>query len=182
MTPSSTPPPHHLEHVTGAHRAIGAIYEALSKFEHEPIYTVYLKYAPAVGIARGFGTLLDDAPKRRYAQWVFDRGALDQAIRGCSPLLVLSGLGGHTKRSRWKTFVRAVAQQLTDDLGLPACRARAIMDRQRDADRRALTCGALPNQTLSPGFAIARLDRIRLSIDAPKRQYTGGRAAARALL
>ena len=40
--------PTHLEHIIGRRHELNATYEALARFEHEPIYTVYLKYAPAV--------------------------------------------------------------------------------------------------------------------------------------
>ncbi len=172
--------PAHLEHIMGRSERLSATYEALSRFEHEPIYTVYLKYAPAVGIARGFSALLDDAPKRRYAQWVFDRGALDRSNQGVLAA-VISSSGPH-EAEPLEDVCQAVAQQLTDDLGLPApVDARAI------ADRRA-TLAAVPhlrrppNRTLSPGFAIAG---DWTESDYPSTLETAvrsGRAAARALL
>ena len=172
--------PTHLEHIMGRSERLNATYEALSRFEHEPIYTVYLKYAPAVGIARGFSALLDDAPKRRYAQWVFDRGALDRSNQGVLAA-VISSSGPHEAESL-EGVCQAVAQQLTDDLRLPApIDARAI------ADRRA-TLAAVPhlerppNRTLSPGFVIAG---DWTESDYPSTLETAvrsGRAAARALL
>ena len=172
--------PAHLEHIMGRSELLSATYEALSKFEHEPIYTVYLKYLPAVGIARGFSALLDDAPKRRYAQWVFDRGVLDRSNQGVLAA-VISSSGPHEAESL-EDVCQAVAQQLTDDLCLPApIDARAI------ADRRA-TLAVVPhlqrpsNRTLSPGFVIAG---DWTESDYPSTLETAvrsGRAAARALL
>ena len=172
--------PTHLEHIMGRSDRLSATYEALSKFEHEPIYTVYLKYAPAVGIARGFSALLDDAPKRRYAQWVFDRGALDRSNHGVLAA-VISSSGPHEAESL-DDVCQAVAQQLTDDLGLPA-----PVDSRAIADRRA-TLAAVPhlqrppNRTLSPGFVIAG---DWTESDYPSTLETAvrsGIAAARALL
>ena len=172
--------PTHLTHIMGPSDGMNATYEALARFEHEPIYTVYLKYAPAVGIARGFTALLDDAPKRRYAQWVFDRGALDRSNQGVLAA-VISSSGPHEAESL-EDVCLAVAQQLTDDLGLPApVDARAI------ADRRA-TLAAVPhlhrpaNRTEMPGFVIAG---DWTESDYPSTLETAvrsGRAAARALL
>ena len=171
--------PTHLEHIVGHRHILNAIYEALARFEHEPIYTVYLKYTPAVRVARGFTALLDDPAKRRYAQWVFDRGALDHANQGVLAA-VISSSGPHEAESL-EDVCQAVAQQLTDDLSLPApLDARAI------ADRRA-TLAAVPhlhrppNRTPWPGFAIAG---DWTDSDYPSTLETAvrsGRAAARAV-
>ena len=172
--------PTHLEHIMGRSHGLSATYEALARFEHEPIYTVYLKYAPTVGIVRGFSALLDDAPKRRYAQWIFDRGALDRRNQGVLAA-VISSSGPHEAESL-EGVCQAVAQQLTEDLGLPTpFDARAI------ADRRA-TLAAVPhlhrpaNRTETPGFVIAG---DWTESDYPSTLETAvrsGRAAARALL
>src|SRR5688572_417701 len=110
--------PGHMKQILGRSNELSSIYEALTRFEHEPIYTVYLKYAPEIGIARGFVALLDDAPKRRYAQWVFDRGALDASNRGVLAA-VISSSGPHEAESL-EDVCQAVARQLTKDLRLPA--------------------------------------------------------------
>ena len=172
--------PTHLEHVVDDRERLNDIYEAVARFEHEPIYTVYLKYTPEVRIARGFSALLDDAPKRRYAQWVFDRGALDTKNRGVLAAIISSS-GPHEAESL-ENVCLAVAQQLTDDLGLPApIDARAI------ADRRA-TLAAVPhlhrpsNRTRSPNLVVAG---DWTESDYPSTLETAvrsGRAAARALL
>ena len=172
--------PAHFEHVVNQIDALKAIYAALARFEHEPIYTVYLKYAPSVRIARGFTALLDDSAKRRYAQWVFDRGALDPANRGVVAA-VISSSGPHEAESL-EDVCQAVAQQLTDDLSLPA-----PLDTRAIADRRA-TLAVVPhlqrppNRTPWPGFAIAG---DWTSSDYPSTLETAvrsGVAAARALL
>jgi hydroxysqualene dehydroxylase len=172
--------PTHLEHIVGHRHLLDAIYEALARFEHEPIYTIYLKYTPAVRVARGFTALLDDPAKRRYAQWVFDRGALDHANHGVLAA-VISSSGPHEAESL-EDVCQAVAQQLTEDLGLPA-----PLDTRAIADRRA-TLAAVPhlhrppNRTPWPGFAIAG---DWTDSDYPSTLETAvrsGRAAARAIL
>ena len=172
--------PGHMKHIIGRSNELSSIYEALSRFEHEPIYTVYLKYRPEIGIARGFVALLDDAPKRRYAQWVFDRGALDASNRGVLAA-VISSSGPHEAESL-EDVCQAVARQLTEDLRLPApVDARAI------ADRRA-TLAAVPhlhrpsNRTRLSAFAIAG---DWTESDYPSTLETAvrsGRAAAQLLL
>jgi squalene-associated FAD-dependent desaturase len=172
--------PTHLEHIVGHRHILNAIYEALARFEHEPIYTVYLKYTAGVRVARGFTALLDDPAKRRYAQWVFDRGALDHANQGVLAA-VISSSGPHEAESL-EDVCQAVAQQLTDDLSLPA-----PLDTRAIADRRA-TLAAVPhlhrppNRTPWPGFALAG---DWTDSDYPSTLETAvrsGRAAARAVI
>ncbi len=172
--------PTHLEHIVGHQHMLNAIYEALARFEHEPIYTVYLKYTAGVRVARGFTALLDDPAKRRYAQWVFDRGALDHANQGVLAA-VISSSGPHEAESL-EDVCQAVAQQLTDDLSLPA-----PLDTRAIADRRA-TLAAVPhlhrppNRTPWPGFALAG---DWTDSDYPSTLETAvrsGRAAARAVV
>ncbi len=146
-------PPAYLERIVGTEPALAPIIETVSRFEYEPIYTVYLKYPPNVRVARGFVALLDDPAKRRYAQWVFDRGVLDRRNQGVLAAII-SASGAHEAESI-DDVCRAVAAQLTDDLDLPApLDARAI------AERRA-TLAAIPglkrvrNLTPWPGFVLA---------------------------
>ncbi len=127
--------------------------EAVSRLTYEPLYTVYLKYAREVRLRGGFCALLDDAAKRRYAQWVFDRSPLDASNAGVLAV-VISSSGPHEAESL-DDVCAAVAKQLTDDLALPdPLDARAI------AERRA-TLSAVPelkrpsNRTGCPGFVLA---------------------------
>ncbi len=106
--------PTHLEHVVGHSDTFNAVYQTIARFEHEPIYTVYLKYRHPVHVSRGFTALLDDPAKRRYAQWIFDRGALDSRNRGVLAA-VISSSGPHEAESL-EDVSHAVAQQLTEDL------------------------------------------------------------------
>ena len=172
--------PTHLEHIVGNTEHLSDIYEAAARFEHEPIYTVYLKYPPEVRVARGFTALLDDASKRRYAQWVFDRGALDVNNQGVLAAIISSS-GPHEAESL-EDVCQAVAQQLTGDLGLPA-----PIDARTIADRRA-TLAAVPH--LHRPSNRTRVRNLVIAGDWTESEYPStletavrsGRAAARLLL
>ncbi len=172
--------PTHLQHIVGRSDPLSATYEALVRFEHEPIYTVYLKYAPSVRIARGFTALLDDPAKRRYAQWVFDRGALDRSHHGVLAA-VISSSGPHEAESL-EDVCQAVAQQLTDDLRLPTpLDARAIADRR--ATLAAVANLQRPaNRTPWPGFVLAGDWTESGYPSTLETAVRSGRAAARVLL
>ena len=172
--------PAHLHEVVGRRDILSATFEALARFEYEPIYTVYLKYRPTVSIARGFTALLDDPAKRRYAQWVFDRGALDRSNRGVLAAIISSS-GPHEAESLGEVC-QAVGQQLADDLGLPL-----PLDSRAIAERRA-TLGVIPglhrpsNRTPLPGFAIAGDWTESEYPSTLETAVRSGRAAAQALL
>ncbi len=172
--------PTYLAHIAGHIEPLHAVLETVARFEHEPIYTVYLKYAATVCVPRGFSALLDDPAKRRYAQWVFDRGALDRANQGILAV-VISSSGPH-EAEPLEDVCSAVARQLTDDLRLPApLDARAI------ADRRA-TLAAVPDLQRPPNrtpwhrFAIAGDWTESGYPSTLETAVRSGRAAARAVL
>lgn len=173
-------PPSYLERVVGPDAALAPVFERVSRFAYEPIYTVYLKYSPGVRVARGFMALLDDPAKRRYAQWVFDRGVLDR--RNESVLAAIVSSSGPHEAESIDAVCQAVAEQLTDDLGLPApLDARAI------AERRATLAAVpdlrrVPNRTPWPGLVLAG---DWTDSDYPSTLETAvrsGRAAAQALV
>lgn len=173
-------PPAYLERITGPNVALAPIFETVSRFEYEPIYTVYLKYAPTSRIARGFVALVDDPAKRRYAQWVFDRGTLDPRNQGVLAAII-SASGAHEAESI-EDVCRAVAAQLTEDLNLPA-----PLDSRAIAERRATLAAVpdlkrVPNRTQWPGLVLAG---DWTESDYPSTLETAvrsGRAAARAVL
>lgn len=147
-------PPAQLERVAAALApALAEALDDIARFEYEPIATVYLKYAPAVGVPRGFTALADDPARRAYGQWVFDRGALDAANQGVLAVVV-SARGPHEDEPL-PALCEAVAAQLSRELGLPAPRAaRAIVEKRA-------TLAARPglrrprNTTAVPGFVLA---------------------------
>jgi len=173
-------PPAYLERITGPNAALAPLYETVAQFEYEPIYTVYLKYSAGVRVPRGFTALLDDPAKRRYAQWVFDRGSLDH--RNAAVLAAMVSASGPHEGEPLENVCQAVAAQLTQDLALPSpLDARAI------AERRA-TFAALvnikrpPNRTEWPGFTLAG---DWTESDYPSTLESGvrsGRSAARAVI
>ena len=172
-------PPAYLERIAGPNGALAPIFEAVSRFEYEPLYTVYLKYPPGVRVARGMLALVDDPAKRRYAQWVFDRGTLDPRNAGVLAAIISSS-GAH-EGEPIDDVCQAVAAQLTDELRLPTpLDARAI------AERRATLAAVpdlkrAPNRTPLTGFVLAG---DWTESDYPSTLETAvrsGRAAARAL-
>lgn len=171
--------PAYLERIAGPNVALGPIFETVLRFEYEPLYTVYLKYPSSVGVARGFTALLDDPPKRRYAQWVFDRGALDSRNEGVLAAIISSS--GPHEAEPIDDVCGAVAAQLTDDLNLPApLDARAI------AERRATLAAVpdlkrAPNRTPWPNLVLAGDWTESGYPSTLETAVRSGRAAARAL-
>jgi hypothetical protein len=152
----------------------------MSRFAYEPLYTVYLKYPRHVRIRGGFRALLDDPPRRRYAQWVFDRGALDAANAGILAV-VISSSGPH-EAEPLQDVCAAVAVQLSDDLNLPA-----PLDTRAIAERRATLAAVAglqrpSNRTAWPGFALAGDWTESEYPSTLETAVRSGRAAARVLV
>ena len=172
-------PPAYLQRISGPNAALTPIFETVARFEYEPLYTVYLKYPPGVRVARGMTALLDDPAKRRYAQWVFDRGALHRANDGILAAIISSS--GPHEAEPLEDVCQAVAAQLTDDLNLPApLDARAI------AERRATLAAVphlkrVPNRTAWPGFVLAGDWTESGYPSTLETAVRSGRAAAKAL-
>lgn len=172
--------PAYLERIAGPSAALTPIVETVARFEYEPLYTVYLKYSPHIRVPRGMLALADDPAKRRYAQWVFDRGTLDRRNEGVLAAIISSS-GPHEAESI-EDVCQAVAVQLTDDLNLPApLDARAI------AERRA-TLAAVPdlrrpaNRTPWQDFVLAGDWTDSEYPSTLETALRSGRAAARLLL
>ena len=171
--------PAHLQRIAGSNPVLIDDFEAITRLSYEPIYTVYLKYPPQVRVPGGFLALLDDPPKRRYAQWVFDRGAfiaLDAGVLAA----VISSSGPH-EAEPLQDVCQAVAAQLTEDLKLPPpLDTRAIAERR--GTLAAVTDLTRPaNRTWWPGFTLAG---DWTESDYPSTLETAvrsGRAAARAV-
>ena len=172
--------PAYLERISGPNATLAPIFETVARFEYEPLYTVYLKYSPDARVARGMMALLDDPAKRRYAQWVFDRGALDGKNEGILAAIISSS--GPHEAEPLEDVCQAVAAQLTDDLNLPPpLDARAI------AERRATLAAVpdlkrVPNRTAWPGFVLAGDWTESGYPSTLETAVRSGRAAARALL
>jgi squalene-associated FAD-dependent desaturase len=133
--------------------ALSDALDAIRDFDYQPICTVYLKYDIDVPLSRGFTALQDDAGRRAYGQWVFDRGALDPANRGVVAVVV-SASGPHDDEPL-SALCDAVAGQLRRELGFPMpSAARAIVEKRATlAARPGLR--RPPNATRVPGLALA---------------------------
>jgi len=143
-----------MQRIFGLHAAgLQGPLRLIERFRYEPITTVYLKYAAAEQrLPRLMQALLEDASRRHYGQWVFNRGALDAAQRGV--LAVVISTDTHEEPTL-ESLCAAAAGQLSDVYGLPAPRAaRAIVER-----RATLACvpdlERPPQATALPGLALA---------------------------
>lgn len=106
-----------------------AVLTTLASIRTAPIVTVYLRYPPALQLARPACTLLDDAGKGRYGQWVFDRGRLDPAQAGI--LSVVVSAAEEALSVEPKSLGDAVAAQLSADLALPPPVASTVLAEKR---------------------------------------------------
>ena len=171
--------PAHLSDAIGHLGRLAPALEQVSRFAYEPLYTVYLKYPPHVRIRGGFCALLDDPPRRRYAQWVFDRGAFDSHNAGILAA-VISSSGPHEAESL-QDVCDAVAAQLSKDLHLPA-----PLDTRAIAERRATLAMVADlrrpsNRTPCPGLALAGDWTESEHPSTLETAVRSGRAAARIL-
>jgi len=96
---------------------LAAACAALQQITSAPIATIYLRYPPSTRLPFPMLALRDDCGQRRFAQWVFDRGALDRSCAGVFAA-VISGVGPHLDLGR-ETLLASLAQQLTNELALP---------------------------------------------------------------
>ena len=174
-------PPHRaaeLLQTTQRAELAGAI-AALRSIAMAPIATVYLRYAPDLRLPWPACALLDDPAANRYGQWVFDRGRLDAANAGV--LSVVISAAGAALSTESSALAASVGAQLSNDLGLPAPLASAVL-----ADKRATIVPAPGLQR--PPVALP-LPSLYLGADSAAGDYPStlegsvrsGIAAARAL-
>lgn len=103
--------------------------EMLSRVEHAPIATVYLRYEPGTRMPEAVMALREDPQRRHYGQWAFDRGMLDPRNDGVIAVIV-SGRGPHMELAH-ETLCIAVADQLCAALALPPPLATAAVVERR---------------------------------------------------
>jgi len=94
-------------------RPIPALIDTVSlidSLEHQPIYTVYLQYSPAINLPHPMLGL-----HQRYSQWLFDKGQ----ISGQHGLLasVISAEGIHQELSQ-DTLAQKVIAELNEEFGI----------------------------------------------------------------
>ncbi len=111
------------------HADLRATVAALHAIAMAPIATVYLRYGGATRLPRPALALLDDPEAHCYGQWVFDRGWFDAAHAGVMGVVISAA--AHVAAHESAALAGAVAAQLTDDLGLPAPGASAVIVEKR---------------------------------------------------
>lgn len=86
-------------------------------FGYEPITTCYLQYSKELSLPRPFFALIDDAQSKRWAQFIFDRGQLQQDQQGLMAVVVSASTQAielsHTE------LAHEIALQLAQDFNKP---------------------------------------------------------------
>jgi squalene-associated FAD-dependent desaturase len=155
-------PASYLQRVFGLHaEALQPQLRMIERFRHEPITTVYLKYAPGqLRLSASIQSLPEDPARRHWGQWVFDRGALDRANADIASVVISTDAHGEKTLD---DLCEAAALQLAAVCGLPApLAARAIVER-----RATLAC--VPDLE-RPATATA-LSRLALAGDWTASEY-----------
>jgi squalene-associated FAD-dependent desaturase len=125
--------------------ALADIVAMLERIEYQPIFTAYLQYPPHVKLPCAMLGLRD-----RYAQWLFDKGA----IAGQHGLLavVISAEGLHQKFSH-EELVQKIGAELRVELGI----VEAPLWSKVIAEQRATFCCAPDLQRPSQSTAVPAL-------------------------
>lgn len=93
----------------------------LPAFEHAPITTCYLQYAPDIRLQHPLFALRDDAAAGHWGQFVFDRGQLDNRHAGL--LSVVISASGEAIKIGHAALADAIAAQLAQVFQQPALAA-----------------------------------------------------------
>ena len=106
--------PHRAVDLLALHPELAPIVRMVERFTYQPIYSVYLQYAPGTRLPFRMGGL-----ETRYAQWLFDRGQLcgQDGLIG----VVISASGAHQGLAH-DDLARAVHAELAENfprLGKP---------------------------------------------------------------
>lgn len=94
----------------------GAI--SLPDFDYEPITTCYLQYDAGIRLPQAFLALVDDAEKKEWGQFVFDRGQLHQDQAGL--LAVVISVSAPAIEDGQQALATEVAAQLAQTLCMAA--------------------------------------------------------------
>jgi hydroxysqualene dehydroxylase len=128
----------------------------LRAFDHEPISTCYLQYAPGVTLDLPFCALLDDPSRGNWGQFVFDRGQLAPGYAGLFAVVISAARDAAVLDQA--TLAAAVAAQLAAAFGRPEL-ATPQWSRVITEKRATFACTpglARPdNATVLPGLALA---------------------------
>lgn len=91
------------------------------QFDYQPITTCYLQYPPEFVLPAPMLALLDDAERRHWGQFVFDRGQLEARQAGLLAVVVSASSAAIGEGA--DALSQAVAAQLAQVLGQPALAA-----------------------------------------------------------
>lgn len=127
--------------------------DRLRHIDAAPIATLYLRFAPPTRLRAPALLLAADAAQRRFAQWIFDRGALDPGCAGVMTVVV-SGAGPHLDLQR-DAFVHAVVRQVTDELALPPPLAHRLIVEKRATIVPRPALARPPSRLPAPGLFLA---------------------------
>lgn len=130
--------------------------QRLPEFEHEPITTCFLQYAPETRLARPFFALPDDGASGLWGQFVFDRGQLDAKQAGL--LAVVVSASGEAISYGHEALASAVAEQLAGAFmqpSLAAPRWTKVISEKRATFSCTPGLSRPTNRTGIPGLAIA---------------------------
>ena len=128
----------------------------LPDFEFEAITTCYLQYPVSVRLPLPMYALRDDVPRKKWGQYVFDRGYLHDDQTGL--LAVVVSAPENIRAIDHTDLAQAIALQLAESLGLPALE-RPLWHQIITEKRATISCTPgltrPPNITSDPGLVIA---------------------------
>jgi hydroxysqualene dehydroxylase len=149
-------PPYQTARLLDGLPGTGELAAQLRAFDHEPISTCYLQYAPNVALGLPFCALLDDPARGNWGQFVFDRGQLAPGYAGLFAVVISAARDAAALDQT--ALADAVAAQLAAALGRPEL-ATPLWSRVITEKRATFACTpGLPrpdNATMLPGLALA---------------------------
>lgn len=137
---------------------------ATHQFAYEPITTCYLQYATSTRLENAFYALLDDADKKAWGQFVFDRGYLNSDQAGLFAV-VISAANEASKLDHY-VLAQEVANQLASAFHQPAYAQpewTSVITEKRATFACAPNLDRLPTKT--------KIDNIVLAGDYTKSDY-----------
>ncbi len=137
---------------------------ATHQFAYEPITTCYLLYATSTRLDNAFYALLDDADKKAWGQFVFDRGYLNPDQAGLFAVVISAA--NEASNLDHAELSKAVANQLAAAFQQPAYAEpewTSIITEKRATFACAPNLDRLPNKT--------KIENIVLAGDYTKSDY-----------
>jgi squalene-associated FAD-dependent desaturase len=126
------------------------------EFDHEPITTCYLQYAPQVTLPCPLLALVDDPDREHWGQFAFDRGQLDAAQSGL--LAVVTSASAMATGDGASALEMSVARQLAEVLRRPDL-AAPLWSKAVTEKRATFACvpdmKRPPNETAHRGLWLA---------------------------